>query len=90
MQVSFHLQLRPEFEERDWHTTFGDLIDLKAVKITQERPTQPAKDCVVLKMNLDVPDHLVSPPELNVDIPDTSTDVVVAELLERRNALETS
>lgn len=65
---SFYVQIVPAFAEY----TDGSirLESLRATKVTQGRPGKLDENALVVKLNLDLPDGMFDPPELNISVPE--------------------
>lgn len=61
MQVTFFVQLVPEFYEGSRPDGTRTVYDAKAVKMTQRQPTDPAPGAVVVPVTLDVDPAVFGP-----------------------------
>ena len=61
MQVTFFVQLVPEFYEGSRDDGTRTVYDAKAVKMTQRQPTDPLPGAVVVPVTLDVNPAVFSP-----------------------------
>lgn len=74
--ASFYVQLEPEFYGfRDPDTGERKVAGVKAVNITQKRPSRPKPGTVVVKLTVRVPEAAFLPlqPEAIVTIPESLT-----------------
>ena len=81
-QAAFYVQLQPEWGWSAGANGDKPVRSIKAVAMTQSRPTRPKANTVVVKLTVDLPDNAFYPlrPEAVVHIPTDLTEPTVVEV----------